>query len=254
MNVGFLQLDVAWLDISANLNKIKTILQANCQSIDLLVLPEMFNTGFIMEPQLYSQIYSANTIHTLIKLANQHELVITGSIPMSKTEGFYNTMVFVDKNGIIDTYDKVHLFTPAGEKRNYNSGHKSKDIPLNIGAKIRPIICYDLRFPYASYNATGYDILVCSANWPVSRIDQWRHLLIARAIENQCYVIACNRIGQDANGYDYDGHSMVIDYTGQVILEQNNTEGVFSTSISLNDMINYRSKLPFLKDQKSFSM
>ena len=158
-------------------------------------------------------------------------------------------MVTVSKEGLIHSYDKIHLFTPAGEKEVYSEGDLTTTFMLKDW-KIQPLICYDLRFPYLTFNSNQVDIIIYSANWPVARVSHWKALLAARAIENQCYVIAVNRTGIDKNGYEYPGASTIIDYSGQILQEMDENEGFITEKIIKSDMTQYRKKLPFLNDRK----
>jgi omega-amidase len=250
MNITLFQSDTAWLDKDRNLSKIKNVL-AHHHSTDLLVLPEMFNTGYIMHPEQGAEATDGDTITKLVNMLKNSHTVIGGSVPTMAEGRYYNTFVFVNRDGLIGQYSKQHLFAPAGEAERYSSGADDVVVPIK-DVLVKPLVCYDLRFPYVSYNkdATPYDILVYSANWPVSRIQQWEKLLMARAIENQCYVIGVNRVGKDANGYEYTGHSMIVNHMGEVLMCLDESEQSASFDIDMAAMYEYRSKFPFLKDRK----
>ncbi len=250
MKVTIFQLDTAWLDKDFNLAKIKSEV-SRLADIDLFLLPEMFNTGYIMQPNLGAETLDGYTINSLASMLSESNTVIGGSMPLLSNNKYYNTFVFVGKDGLIGHYSKQHLFTPAGEAKQYSSG--TDDVNLKIhNALIKPLICYDLRFPYISFNKEDkpYDILLYSANWPKGRIHQWEKLLIARAIENQCFVIGINRVGTDFNGYTYPGRSMVVDYTGEIIAVLNDEEQTVTCTLNLYAMHEYRDQYPFLKDRK----
>ncbi len=247
MKVSILQLDTAWLDKEANLSKIKTALSTT--GCDLFLLPEMFNTGYIMNPKDGAESLDGNTLNTLVDMLQNTNKTIGGSIPTIIENRYYNTFIFVNKNGLIASYHKIHLFAPAGEAERYTSGNDDIVFDLN-NITIKPLICYDLRFPYCSFNKNvkPYDFLIYSANWPKGRIGQWEKLLMARAIENQCYVIGINRVGQDANGYEYPGKSMVVDFKGDVLLSLDEREQVGNVTLDFDAMKSYREKFPFLND------
>ncbi len=248
MKIGLLQYDVKWLDVKTNFKTIEFYLSSCDDKPNIIFLPEMFDTGYIMEPHKIQNFNPEYSILEMTRLAGKYKVILAGSIPNKVGENYYNSFFYVNGKGIIGQYDKVHLFSLAGESQHYTSGKQPKDIEI-ANIKIRPQVCYDLRFPYSSYNNSGYDILAFVANWPKPRISQWQALLEARAIENQAYVIGVNRIGLDANGYEYNGHSMVADYTGTVVLDCQDKEGLFTININLEEMNKYRLKLPFLQDQ-----
>lgn len=250
MNITLFQSDTVWLDKDLNLSKIKDALALH-HSTDLLLLPEMFNTGYIMAPEQGAEAIDGATITKLTQMLHDSNAIIGGSIPTVLDQKYYNTFMFVGKKGVVGQYSKQHLFAPAGEAEKYSSGTNEVVVSIN-DVIVKPLVCYDLRFPYVSYNkdATPFDILVYSANWPLSRILQWEKLLMARAIENQCYVIGVNRVGKDANGYEYPGHSMVVNHMGEVLMCLDEREQTACLDIDLTAMNEYRNKFPFLKDRK----
>lgn len=248
MKIGLLQYDVAWQDVDSNLEKIASYLD-RADSMDIIFLPEMFDTAYIMFPSKFDGFDPAHTIDRMRKLASRYSVTLAGSIPNRYESQYFNSFIYVDESGIIGQYDKVHLFSPAGEAKHYTSGTTDKDIKI-FSKLIRSQVCYDLRFPYGSYNHTNYDLLAYVANWPRPRIGQWESLLSARAIENQAYTIGVNRLGVDANGYEYNGQSRVVDFSGQLVLDCGDTEGLYTVELDIEAMYKYRAKLPFLKDQK----
>jgi omega-amidase len=252
MKISIFQLDTIWNDKDANLHKIQKEI-THSDGIDLFLLPEMFNTGFMMEPEGVAEPIDGHTITFLATLLKGKSTIIGGTIPSVSEHKFYNSFVFVDQSGIIDYYSKMHLYSPAGESQKYKSGGRDLLLPIN-NVLIKPLICYDLRFPYISFNKyeKPFDILIYSANWPKTRIDQWEKLLMARAIENQCYVIGINRVGVDANGYEYPGHSMVINYKGEVLLALDNQEQNTAIDLDIESMVEYRKRFPFLQDKLVF--
>ncbi|MBC7884551.1 MAG: nitrilase family protein [Saprospiraceae bacterium] len=249
MKVSIFQFDVVWLNPKENLAKIQTVCSSLSGSTDLLILPEMFNTGYTMQPNLIPESWQSVTIESLREYATAFNITIGGTIPMLKNEKYTNTFIFVNGEGLISQYDKMHLFTLAGEKDVYLAGENP--VSLNINEiKIQPLICYDLRFPYISYQNEPVDLIIYSANWPITRINHWKSLLKARAIENQCYVIGVNRTGMDENGYTYPGASSIIDYNGDIVCELSNQPECFTANIDSENMQAYRQKLPFLEDKR----
>jgi predicted amidohydrolase len=177
--------------------------------------------------------------------------LLCGTIPYKLNDNAYtNAFIAVNKSGLKALYHKVHLFNPSGEGKCYTSGENTISF-FHAGFTILPLICYDLRFPYLSYNAEEkVDLIVYSANWPVSRINHWRQLLMARAIENQCYVIGVNRVGQDMNGLEYNGNSIAVDYSGNIIAEGGTEAKNVAVVLDKEAMMAYRAKCPFLKDNR----
>jgi predicted amidohydrolase len=218
-------------------------------STDLLVLPEMFNTGYVMTPQNIPHHWQQETILALEKLAKEFDIALCGSIPYYKEKEWYNTMLCVTQDGLSATYDKIHLFSLASENVEYTAGQTTTSL-LHRDWKIRPLICYDLRFPYLNFGTDSQpDIIIYSANWPIARVSHWESLLIARAIENQCYVIGVNRTGSDMNNFEYPGHSMMVDYTGDVMAKMGDEPGFCTITLNKAGMEEYRKKLPFSKDR-----
>jgi predicted amidohydrolase len=193
------------------------------------------------------------TVSLLIKLAKTKNCAITGSLVITENDNYYNRLLFVFPDGKIDFYDKRHLFTLASEDKVYTSG-KEKLIITYKGFKICPLICYDLRFPVFARNVENYDLLLYVANWPKTRVNAWDILLKARAVENMSYVIGVNRIGNDNNNLEYVGHSQVIDFLGNYLIEPQEKEGVFIVEIDKEKQDETRSKLAFLNDRDEFTI
>ncbi|MBK9734522.1 MAG: nitrilase family protein [Saprospiraceae bacterium] len=249
MRISIFQFDVEWMNPDANLLKIKKVCEILKGQTDLLILPEMFNTGYTMKPFEIPLEWQSNTINTLQNYCFEYDITISGSIPMHNQGKYTNTFIFVGKEGLISSYQKIHLFSMAGEDNVYTPGKKVEF--LNLGdVNIQPLICYDLRFPYVSYQNKTTDVIIYSANWPRVRVDHWRSLLQARAIENQCYVIGVNRTGVDENGYEYPGKSMVLDFNGSIIAELGDTEDIITTIVNPEEVKMFKEKLPFLNDRK----
>ena len=242
------QMDVKWMDKEANLKKLADT--ALLHKGDIMVLPEMFNTGYIMNPENGAEKEGGSTIEVMKKISHDSGMLLCGSIPMDSSGGATNTFVAVSDQGIEARYDKIHLFTPSGEAKEYASGHETT--VFSVGEwNIRPLICYDLRFPYVSTNkGKSFDVLMYCANWPIARIQQWRALLVARAIENQCYVIGVNRVGTDENGYEYSGNSLIIDYKGNILADAGDREGTIEAELDKAELMKYRQNLPFLEDMR----
>jgi omega-amidase len=249
MRITLLQLTTIWMDLDANLQQIAVKCESVSGTTDLVVLPEMFNTGYTMTPLQIPHEWQDITISKLQNLSAKFNFTICGTIPMFKEGHWYNTFIFVNASGLIHQYHKVHLFTLAGEKEVYKSGNTCSDLQMNDW-KILPLICYDLRFPYLSFTKSQPELIIYSANWPKTRVHHWKALLIARAIENQCYVIGVNRTGTDENGYIYPGNSMIIDFNGTVIAQLDDHPATISMNLEKKEMSEFREKLPFLQDRK----
>lgn len=253
MNISLIQAPLFWEKPESNRNYFEKKINNLGFETDLVILPEMFTTGFTMHPKSVAENMNGETIQLLQNLASKNQLAITGSLVIEEDRNYYNRMVFVFPNGNVEYYDKRHLFTLAGEHLVYNPG-SSKTIVTYKGWKICLQICYDLRFPVFARNVESYDLLIYVANWPKPRINAWDILLKARAVENLCYVIGVNRIGEDDNLLHYVGHSQVVDELGNFIIEPSENEGIFTTKLDKNKMLETRSKLNFLNDQDAFEM
>lgn len=253
LRVTLLQSHLFWEDKVANLAHFDQKLQLIKQAIDLVILPEMFSTGFSMQAKKLAEPMTGPTVTWLKEKAKQLDAVITGSFICFEEGHYYNRLVWMEPDGHYSTYDKRHLFTLAKEQNHYTAGKKRVIVTLK-GWKIMPLICYDLRFPVWSRNDLGYDLLLYVANFPERRTQAWTSLLTARAIENQCYTIGVNRIGEDGNGISHSGASTVIDYNGQVRYLVTHTEDTFTISLSLSEQQNFRNKLRFLADQDRFQI
>lgn len=223
------------------------------EDVDLIVLPEMFSSGFTMNPKIVAESMDGETISWLQHLAQAKNCAITGSLVIEENGKYFNRLIFVHPNGDLQTYDKRHLFTLAEEDKVYTSG-KEKLIIEYKGFKICPLICYDLRFPVFARNVENYDLLIYVANWPKPRINAWDILLKARAVENMSYVIGVNRIGMDKNNLDYVGHSQAVDFLGNYLVEPQETDGVSMVILDKEKQIETRKKLGFLNDRDFFNL
>ena len=253
MKIALIQSPLIWENPKANRLYFEEKINVITEKIDLIVLPEMFTTGFTMNPNEVAETMQGETIAWLQSLARSKNTAITGSLIIKENNNFYNRLVFVFPNGEIQTYDKRHLFTLVGEDKIYTSG-KEKLIVEYKGFKICPLVCYDLRFPVFARNTEDYDVLIFVANWPKPRINAWDALLKARAIENMSYVIGVNRIGEDSNKHEYLGHSQAVDYLGNYIIEPQEAEGVFITTLDKEKLIETRNKFGFLNDRDAFEI
>jgi len=259
MKVAIIQSELIWENPTANRNYFDEKINAITEKVDLIVLPEMFTTGFTMNSKTIAETMDGETILLIKSLAKAKNTAITGSLVIEENNNFYNRLVFVFPSGEIQFYDKRHLFTLAGEDKVYTSG-KEKLIVEYQGWKICPLICYDLRFPVFSRNVEDYEVLIYVANWPKTRINAWDILLKARAVENMCYTIGVNRIGLDEpvrrgeNNFEYVGHSQAVDFLGNSVLEPQESEGVFVVELNKEKLLETRKKLGFLNDRDSFEL
>lgn len=248
LNIALVQTPLVWQDCEANRNLLEEKINAIAEPVDVIVLPEMFSTGFTMTPSECAETMNGKSVKWMKRLASEKNSAIVGSLVIKSGVKCYNRLLFVRPTGEIETYDKRHLFTLAGEDKVYTSGKKKLVLDYK-GFKICPLICYDLRFPAFSRNVEDYDLLIYVANWPLPRIAAWDALLKARAIENMCYVVGVNRVGEDWNKHQYPGHSQVLDYLGETLLSAWENEGVFIIEIDKNPMLETRKKLAFLNDR-----
>ncbi len=247
-----IQANLAWENPKQNRAYFSEKIDAIFESVDLIILPEMFSTGFTMNPNAVAESMDGETILWMKNFANQKDCAITGSLIIKENEHFYNRLVFVYPSGEIKTYDKRHSFTLAGEHKIYTSGTE-KLILHYKGWNICPLICYDLRFPVWARNVDDYDLLLYVANWPKPRIAAWDALLKARAIENVTYCIGVNRVGFDINKHEYIGHSAAYNSLGEKVsnipISSEMTEIV---TLSAKHLEKTREKLQFLNDMDSF--
>lgn len=253
LTVTIVQSALFWEDATANLKQFDEKLNTLKGKTDLIILPEMFTTGFSMQPEKLAETMDGTAVQWLRQKAVQLDAAITGSLIIQEDQKFYNRLIWMEPNGKLQTYDKRHLFTLAREQDHYTAGNKRLVVEWQ-GWRIMPLICYDIRFPVWSRNNLNYDLLVYVANFPNRRRKAWRNLLLARAIENQAYTIGVNRVGEDGNGVYHSGDSAIIDYAGEYYHEITHAESVCTTTLSYSKQKTFRSKLQFLPDQDSFSI
>ena len=254
LHVVGIQADLFWENPSKNRASFEEKINGLPENTDLIVLPEMFTTGFTMNPQKVAEKMDGTTITWMQKIAIEKQTAITGSLVIEQNNNYYNRLVFVHPSGTIESYDKKHSFTLAGEDKVYTAGNQ-KLIVRYKGWRICPLICYDLRFPVWARNTENYDVLIFMANWPVTRIKAWETLLKARAIENMSYVIGINRTGLDKNKYEYSGNSLIVDFLGEELSNlQKNKIGLVTAVISKTNQNEIRKKLGFLNDKDAFEI
>lgn len=253
MKVALVQADLVWENIDSNLQHFKEKISLIPADTNLVILPEMFSTGFTMNPESVAETPDGKAVKWMRETAIKHKFALTGSLAIKENKNYYNRLFFVFPDGKFKTYDKKHLFSLSGEHKKYTSG-KEKLIIEYKNWRICFLICYDLRFPTFSRNTEDYDLLVYVANWPERRIDAWDILLKARAVENMVYTIGVNRTGTDENQNDYSGHSQVVDYLGEYILKPQTAENIFYTELEKEPQNKIREKLGFLNDRDSFTI
>jgi predicted amidohydrolase len=252
MKIAALQSPLYWQDREANLTHFSDLI-TNLNEVDLIVLPEMFTTGFSMTPELMAEPADGPSLQWLRKMVQQHNIAITGSVAVLEQGQYYNRMYWLSPN--YEThYDKHHLFRMAGEHKHYAPGNERKIVEYQ-GFRFCLQVCYDLRFPVFCRNRNDYDALIFVANWPESRRHAWSSLLTARAIENQSYVIGVNRVGEDGNGINYSGDSVILDYLGQPLAETAaNNPAILTADLSLAGLEGFREKFPAMLDADEFEL
>ena len=251
LRLALVQGPLAWHDVSANLRYFSELL-ASIETVDLVVLPEMFNTGFSMESAVLAEAEMGLTTLWLLEQAQSLNAVVCGSLIIQVAAGDYrNRLIWARPDGSLEHYDKRHLFRMAGEHKHFTAGEQQLQVELK-GWRIRPLICYDLRFPVWSRDAQNTDLLLYLANWPAARRAAWNRLLPARAIENLCYVAAVNRTGTDQHGYPYSGDSQVLDFMGEILLDAGAQAGVFYASLQADKLADFKQRFPAYLDADTF--
>lgn len=252
IKLSVLQKPLAWEKPEKNRQKIEKIIRTAVKGSHLLVLPEMFTTGFSENTDL-AETMQGETVNWMKKLASEFDLAITGSVMIAENDKFYNRLLFAKPDGEIVHYDKRHLFSYAGEEKTYTKG-EHRVIVNYKGWRFCTLICYDLRFPVWSRCQTDYDVLLYVANWPDKRIDTWDALLKARAIENMAYCVGVNITGKDGKGLVYPGHSTIYNYFGKQLAFGDNDKEILTVSLSKKDLETARAKFPALNDADEFTL
>ncbi|WP_432412615.1 amidohydrolase [Rasiella sp. SM2506] len=252
--ITIIQSHLHWENPEANRTMFEEKIRDVINKTDLIVLPEMFTTGFTMNAEPNAEEETGLTVSWLKKLAKEKNCAITGSIIVKDNGLFYNRLYFITAEEAVETYTKKHTFTLAGEHKTYTAGQNKVIIDYK-GWRICPLVCYDLRFPVWARNTEDYDLLLYVANWPEKRITAWDTLLKARAIENMSYCVGVNRVGLDGNGHNYIGHSAAYDVLGEHVSTQDyETEFVETIALSKKHIEDNRSHLQFLNDRDVFNL
>lgn len=250
LHITLVQTNLAWNQATLNRSRVEELLR-QVEETDLIVLPEMFTTAFCMQANAESM--QGESLAWMKRMAQQLESALCGSVIIEEEGLVYNRFLFVQPDGTVDQYDKRHLFSLMGEEERFTAGQEAVLINYK-GWKIFPQICYDLRFPVFSRNSNEYDIAIYVANWPVRRVSAWDKLLMARAIENQAYVVGVNRVGEDGNGISFPGHSAAYDMFGEPLCFLGETEQVQGVVLSQQKLQEARQRLPFLGDRDDFTL
>jgi omega-amidase len=264
MKVTLIQTQLFWEDRKKNLEHFDTCIASIKEQTDLIILPEMFTTGFSMKPEKVAEPSNGEALAWMKQKAAEKKAIITGSVAVEENKNYYNRLFWVEPNGTVSTYDKRHLFRMAKEDSHYKAGAKKIIKQINEW-KICPLVCYDLRFPVWSRNhfkktsenstEAQYDVLIYVANWPETRNYAWKQLLIARAIENQCYVIGLNRVGKDGNDFSHSGDSVVLNPRGEVIsMTRANEESIETVILDRGYLEEFRKIFPVGLDADGFEI
>ncbi|MFM6925308.1 MAG: amidohydrolase [Ferruginibacter sp.] len=264
LTITTIQSNLIWEEKTANLRMLEQKITGIEEKTEIVVLPEMFNTGFSMRPETFAETMEGETIEWMKRVSRENGIVLTGSLMIEEAGNYYNRLVWMLPNGQCGHYDKRHLFAFGEEDKHYSPGNKRLVASVK-GWKINLQVCYDLRFPVwarqsppSSRRCDGceaeYDLLIYVANWPERRSHAWKTLLCARAIENQCYVVGVNRVGSDGNHVYHSGNSLVIDPLGQVLYHMADEEDVNTITLQKEMLEEVRTKFPFWKDADDFNI
>lgn len=254
LTLTLLQSELHWHNPAANLAMFEEKIWKIDQKTDLIILPEMFTTGFSMEAATFAEPMNLTTFKWMKQMASQTGAVLTGSYIVKDQGNYYNRLLWMQPDGEYKFYDKRHLFRLAGEEKHYTAG-KKKIILQWKGWRICPLICYDLRFPVWSRNTdSAFDLLIYVANWPIPRANAWKILLQARAIENQCFVAGVNRVGKDGKEHLYSGDTSLIDFKGEILYQKSNDEDMVTLTLQKDELDLFRGKFPFYKDADRFEI
>jgi omega-amidase len=249
LNFSVIQTELFWEDIDANLLHLSTKLD-HIDQTDVIILPEMFTTGFSMQPEKFAKYSGEKGLAWMQHHCELKDAAIMGSLMYEQDGSYYNALVFATPHKAPQFYFKRHLFSPGDESKHYTRG-KERLVAEYKGWKICPLICYDLRFPVFSRNTEDFDLLVYVANWPEKRNYAWQQLLKARAIENQCYVIACNRLGEDGNGVNHIGNSCIVNFMGEEI-GFGQDDNVYRFNLDKGSLSAFKKQFPVLDDRDDF--
>ena len=254
LNINLVQTDTVWENIGSNLDILTSKIENIEENTDMIILPELFTTGFTMEPKGVAEKMDGEGVKWMLETAEKRNCLLIGSLLIRESGNYFNRLIVAFPDGGVKLYNKRHLFSFAGEDEVFKAGDKRMIFQYK-GFKICPLICYDLRFPVWSRNTEEIDLLIYVANWPNARMLAWDTLLKARAIENLCYVVGLNRVGVDNNQLVYTGHSAVYDAMGATLLNfEPGKEDIKSISINLNHIRRTRNQFRFLEDQDSFEI
>ncbi len=250
LKIHLIQAHLAWQDSDANLKHFEALISP-IEKDGIVVLPEMFATGFTMQPEVYAQSMDGEAVQWMKKHSKNR--VVCGSLSTHEKGKFYNRFIWVENGEIKYTYDKRHLFSHGSENEHYSPGNKQICIEYQ-GWKIQPFVCYDLRFPVWCRNTDEAHLMLFVANWPTVRISVWEKLLQARAIENQCFVAGVNRLGADGSGIEHNGNSMFVDAKGTVLGKQIDIEMVITKELNFESLLEFRNEFPVLFDRDNFNI
>lgn len=254
LKIALIQSDLVWENPEENRNNFSKKIKHISEQVDVIILPEMFSTGFTMHAENVAETTQGKTVEWMKNEASKHNAALVGSLIISEENNFYNRLLFVEPSGKISKYDKRHTFTLVGEDKVFSAGTEKMVIDYK-GWKICPLICYDLRFPVWARNTEDYDVLIYVANWPKPRISAWDALLKARAIENMSYCIGVNRVGIDGVNSEYSGHSAVYDVLGNLMTAfKPDKEDIEIVILEKNHISKYRNKFKFLDDKDAFTL
>jgi predicted amidohydrolase len=254
LTLALIQADLHWHNPEANRAMLEEMIWTLDVKVDVMVLPEMFTTGFTMQADSFAEPMNLHTFKWMKQMAAQTDALVLGSYIVKDSGGYFNRLIWMQPDGAWYAYDKRHLFRMAQEHEHFSAGN-TRLVQSWKGWNICPLICYDLRFPVWSRNVNlEYDLLVYVANWPEPRVNAWDILLQARAVENLSYVAGVNRVGADGHEIPYCGHSAIIDFKGHYLLEPQKKEGVFLNTLSASSLKDYRRKFPAHHDADRFSL
>jgi predicted amidohydrolase len=250
LTLTLIQDEIHWHEPEANRQHFEALI-AQALASDLILLPEMFSTGFSLQSSQLAETMTGDSIHWMTRMARESGAVIAGSLIIEDAGHYYNRLIWMRPDGTFAFYDKRHLFRMADEHHHYTPGDERLVVTLN-GWRICPLVCYDLRFPVWSRNTSHFDLLLYVANWPEKRRLHWQRLLPARAIENLCYVAGLNRVGEDGNAIAYSGDSVVISPKGEELLNAGNEAGLFTVQLNHEELVSYREAFPAHLDADHF--